>query len=75
MIHIRLERAKLPNTHPLEVELKFTHNHAINSAESLSFRPVKKEVRKEFINLFKDGHSPSSALHTYEDELHLSASK
>ena len=65
---------RLPNTHPLEVELKFTHNHVIYSAESLSFRPVKKEVREEFINLFKDGHSPSSALYTYEDELHLSAS-
>src|SRR5438034_2783137 len=40
-IHLRLERTRLPNTHPLEVELKFTHNHVIYSAESLSFRPVK----------------------------------
>ena len=49
------------------------HNHIINSAESLSFRRVDNKVRKEFLNLFKDGHSPSSALHIYEDDLHLNA--
>lgn len=70
-IHLRLERNRLPSTHPFEVELKFTHNHVINSAESLSFRHVEKEVRQEFISLFRDGHSPSSALYFYEDNLHL----
>ena len=49
------------------------HNHIINSAESLSFQRVDNKVRKEFLNLFKDGHSPSSALHIYEDNLHLNA--
>ena len=49
------------------------HNHIINSAESLSFRRVDNKVRKEFLNLFKDGHSPSLALHIYEDNLHLNA--
>ena len=47
------------------------HNHVINSVESLSFRPVNKKVREELLNLFKDGHSPSSALYIYEDTLHL----
>lgn len=60
-IHLRLERRKLVNSHPLEINIKFTHNHVINSAESLSFRHVKDEVRENFIELFKDGHSPSSA--------------
>ena len=72
-IHIRLERKRLPFTHPLEINLKYTHNHVVNSAEALSFRRVKEEVREELISLFKDGHSPSSALHVYEDMLHLSA--
>ncbi|GES83311.1 hypothetical protein GLOIN_2v1883854 [Rhizophagus clarus] len=72
-IHIRLERRKLIHTHPLEINIKFTHNHVINSAESLSFRRIKDEVKEKFIELFKDGHSPSSALIAHEDELHINA--
>ena len=37
-IHLRLERRRIELSHPLEINLKFTHNHIINSAESLSFR-------------------------------------
>jgi hypothetical protein len=57
----------------LEINLKYTHNHVINSADSLSFRRVGGEVREEFLKLFKDGHSPSSALYVYQDNLHLKA--
>jgi hypothetical protein len=49
------------------------YNHVINSAESLSFRPVNEEVHEELLNLFKDDHSSSSALYVYQDELHLKA--
>ena len=56
----------------MEVNLKYTHNHVIYLADSLSFRCVK-EVRNELLNLFKDGHSPSSALYVYQDNLHLKA--
>jgi hypothetical protein len=42
--------------------------------KSLSFRHVQDDVCEEFIDLFKDGHSPFSAVYTYEDKLHLSAS-
>ncbi|CAB4433428.1 unnamed protein product [Rhizophagus irregularis] len=49
------------------------HNHVINCAEALSFQCVKEEVREELLNYFKDGHSPSSALYAYQDELHLKA--
>ncbi|GES92231.1 hypothetical protein GLOIN_2v1883854 [Rhizophagus clarus] len=73
-IHLRLNRQRLSHTHPLEINLKYTHNHVINSAESLSFRRVKEEVREELLELFKDGHSPSSALYVYQDKLHLEAS-
>ncbi|PKY62829.1 hypothetical protein RhiirA4_490060 [Rhizophagus irregularis] len=73
-LHLRIERKRLSYSHSLEVELKFTHNHVINSAEALSFRRVEEEVHQEFINLFRDGHSPSSALYAYEDSLHLNAS-
>jgi len=59
--------------HPLEVNLKYTHNHVIYSADLLSFWHVKEEVQIELLNLFKDGHSPSSALYIYQDNLHLKA--
>ncbi len=72
-IHLRLIRNRLPLTHPLEVNISYTHNHIINSAESLSFRNVNEKVREELLSLFKDGHSPSSALYVYQDNLHLKA--
>ncbi|CAG8506142.1 10481_t:CDS:2 [Scutellospora calospora] len=55
-----------------KIYLKYTHNHIVNSAEALSFRHVKESICKELINLFKERHSPSSALHAYEDKLYLS---
>ncbi|PKY55713.1 hypothetical protein RhiirA4_475356 [Rhizophagus irregularis] len=61
------------SNHPLEVDIKFTYNHVINSAESLSFCHVKGEVKKRFLELFRNGHSPASAIYFYEDELHISA--
>ncbi len=72
-IHLRLIRNRLSLTHPLEVNISYTHNHIINSAESLSFRNVNEKVREELLSLFKDGHSPSSALYVYQDNLHLKA--
>src|SRR6266542_2989733 len=72
-IHIRLERWCLKSSHPLEINVRFTHNYIINSAEALSFRHVKDEVREKYLELFKDGHSAASTLYTYEDELHLNA--
>ena len=49
------------------------HNHVINLADSLSFQHVKEEVQEELQKLFNDGHSPSSALYVYQDDLHLRA--
>ncbi|CAG8807740.1 6772_t:CDS:1, partial [Dentiscutata erythropus] len=42
--------------------------------ESLSFRPIKDDVHNKLLELFKNGHSPSSAHYTLEDDLHFSAS-
>ena len=36
-IHLRLERRRLPLSHPLEINMIFTHNHVINFVKSLSF--------------------------------------
>ncbi|CAG8767457.1 8013_t:CDS:2, partial [Dentiscutata erythropus] len=72
-IHLWLECRQLVLNHSLEVNIKFTHNHVINAAESLSFRPIKDNVCNKLLELFKDSHSPSSAHYTLEDNLHLSA--
>ncbi|CAB4444908.1 unnamed protein product [Rhizophagus irregularis] len=72
-IHLRLERWRLETDYPFEINIRFTHNHVINSAESLSFQRVNSEVREKILELFKDGHSPASAKYSYEDGLHLSA--
>lgn len=73
-LHLRLERWRLQTTHPLEINIKFIHNHVIHSAKSLSFRRVKKEVNDKYLELFASGHSPATALHSYEDTLYLRAS-
>ena len=63
-ICLRLERNNMMiSSHPLEININFTHNHVVNSAESLSFRRVKEEVREKILELFKDGHSPALALY------------
>ncbi len=59
-------------SHPLEINIKFTHNHVINSAEALSFWRVKEGVHEKYLKLFNNRHSPALALYTYEDELHIS---
>lgn len=73
-IEIRLENWRIESySHPLEINIRFTHNHVIDSVESLSFRRVKEEVRDRFLELFGDGHSPASAIYSYEDRLHTNA--
>ena len=52
--------------YPLELTLDFTHNHSINSANALRFRPVSEETKKRFIELFEEEHSPSSAFAQYK---------
>ena len=48
----------------------FNHNHPIESARVLGFRPVDEETKKEYIWLFSLGHSASSA-HRYCEEVIL----
>jgi len=72
-IQLRLENWRIESSHPLKINLKFTHNHIVNSAESLSFRHVNGEARDKYLELFKDGHSPASAMYVFEDDIYLSA--
>ncbi|CAB4469559.1 hypothetical protein GLOIN_2v1783666 [Rhizophagus irregularis DAOM 181602=DAOM 197198] len=71
----RLENWRLElHSHPLEINFRFTHNHVIDSSESLSFQHVKEEVHERFLELFRDGYSPVSAIYTYKDGLHITES-
>ena len=57
-------------THPTVVQITFNHNHPIDSAHVLSFRPVAPETKEIFYELFRKGHTASS-FHWHETKLYL----
>ena len=58
-------------THPTVLRVIFNHNHPIDSAHALSFRPISLETRNSFLELFRKGHTAASAHHWYETKLYL----
>ena len=61
-----------PKKHGLfcvDVTLKHTHNHRLDVADALRFRPVSENTKEKYYDLFKQGHSPSSAHLEYETHL------
>ena len=50
----------------VEVSLKHIHNHSIHIADALRFRPISENTKKAYYELFRHGHSPSSAHLEYE---------
>ena len=55
----------------VEVETKHIHNHLVNVADALRFRPIAEDAKAKYYDLFKQGHSPSSAHLEYETNLLL----
>ena len=53
----------------MDVILKHTHNHLVDVADALRFRPVSKSTKDKYYDLFRQGHSPSSAHLEYETHL------
>ena len=51
------------------VTLKHTHNHLIGVADALRFRPVSESTKEKYYDIFRQGHSPSSARLEYETQL------
>ncbi|CAG8803336.1 45644_t:CDS:2, partial [Gigaspora margarita] len=72
-LHLRLEQWNLQMNYPLEINIKYIHNHVVHSAKALSFRHVRDEVHDKYLELFKNGHLLATARFTYEDSLHLQA--
>ena len=55
--------------YPMFLRITYTHNHSINAADALRYRPISENVKKDLIDLFAAGHSPSSAYHRYLKDL------
>ena len=51
------------------IQLKNEHNHDLQSAESVKFRPVSERVREKFLCLFHYGFTPARALKTHAKDL------
>ena len=51
------------------MELDWNHNHAISIPAALKFRDVKGETSDKLEELYRNGHSPASALNMLELEL------
>ena len=45
----------------VEVTLKHMHNHLVDVADALWFRPVSDNTKEKYYDLFRQSHSPSSA--------------
>lgn len=56
-------------TYPCEVDIRYSHNHLINSADALRFRHPSQELRAVFMEYFSNGHTPTSALECHKMSL------
>jgi len=62
---------QFPN-HPCEIQLRYHHNHPIESAHALSFRDVAESTKEAYYSYFQNGHSAATARHHHELNLLLS---
>ena len=61
-LKVQANQVALP---PCELFINWEHNHSIQSAHALSFRPLSEGTMCKFEEYFKQGHSPSSAMHLH----------
>ena len=59
------------HTHPCEIHLTWDHNHSLQCAKALSFRPSSAQAITTFHSYYEQGHSPSSALHLHQLNMSL----
>ncbi|XP_071810700.1 uncharacterized protein [Apostichopus japonicus] len=55
--------------YPTLITLKWDHNHEVASADALRERDVSDGTREKLLELYRSGHSPSSALDTMKYDL------
>ena len=49
---VAAERKRYLVTHPTVFRVTFNHNHPVDSAHVLSFRPISLETKEKFLELF-----------------------
>ena len=57
---------KKQNGFCVDVTLSHTHNHAVDIADGLRFRPISECTKEKYYDFFRQGHSPASAHLEYE---------
>ena len=60
-------------SHPTIIKMCFNHDHPVDSAHALSFRPIASQTKESYYRLFSSGHSVATARHTYETRMMLEA--
>ena len=60
-------------SHPTIIKMCFNHDHLVDSAHALSFRPIASQIKESYYRLFSFGHSAATAQHTYETKMMLEA--
>ena len=58
--------ARVLHDHKGYVQLTFNHNHPLESAHVLSFRPISAETKEKNVSMFSMGHSAATARHFFE---------
>ena len=53
----------------VQVVLKHTHNNLVDVEDAQRFRPISENTKEKYYELFRQGHSPSSAHLEYETHL------
>ena len=60
-------------SHPAIIKMCFNHDHPVDSAHALSFRPIALQTKETYFQLFRCGNSTATAQHTYEIRMMLEA--
>lgn len=56
---------------PCEIVGITSHNHKLNTADSLRFRAVSEETKNKLIVYYQNGHTPATALDSLKSEIQL----
>ena len=51
--------------YPTLVRLYWCHNHSLDDPKYLGFKEMSIEVQTKFLEMFKTGHTPGSAIREY----------
>ncbi|ELT96280.1 hypothetical protein CAPTEDRAFT_185524 [Capitella teleta] len=68
--YFRCKNLHLPE-YPTKLVIRSKHNHPLEAADALKYRDVDDSVNERLLTLFREGHSPASALSSLKFDLQL----